>query len=154
MLEAITLNVANAAYARVETQKLATQPAPVRALPAVKASVAAPYVSPYVIVDESSSKAILAVRDSATGNITRQYPTENQIRAYQRTEAIMAAIVSDARGNVPEAMSAISRPKTARNTDERLDFSDKIDFADGAESRVDTDDVAPRQVYVPIDMDA
>ena len=150
MIEAVATTLANAAYARVETQKLAVQPASVRPLPVVKASVAAPYISPYVIVDETSSKAILAMRDSATGNIVRQYPAESQIRAYQRTEAIMAMITAGARGDVAETTPAVARPKTQRETE----------FAPAENANVDQAavplgmDMPPMpESYVPVDLD-
>ncbi len=150
MIDALAISVANAAYARVETQKLSAQPVPVRPLPVVKASVAAPYISPYLIVDESSSKAIMAMRDSATGNIVRQYPTESQIRAYQRTEAIMASILAEAKGDVPETMQAVSRPKTQRET-EFVRVEDNDFDQDSVSSDIDVPEKV--ETYTPVDLD-
>lgn len=147
MIDAIAMTVANAAYARVETQKLGVQPAPVRPLPAVKASVAAPYISPYVIVDDGFSKAILAVRDSATGNIMRQYPSESQIKAYQRTEAVMAAMIASVRGDVPETMPAVTRPKTQRETALTAELQMNVD------APVEDLDLPPPETYTPVDLD-
>ncbi|MBP9049874.1 MAG: hypothetical protein KBF91_01490 [Alphaproteobacteria bacterium] len=48
------------------------------------AAASAPYFSPHVELNGGMSKPIFIVRDSATGDFVRQFPTEGQIRAYQR----------------------------------------------------------------------
>lgn len=48
------------------------------------AATSAPYFSPHVELNGGMSKPIFIVRDSATGDFVRQFPTEGQIRAYQR----------------------------------------------------------------------
>ena len=94
MLEAVTTTLMNGVYTRVEAQKIAPQPVAVRPAPLVQSTVAAPYISPYVMMSETSSRAILAVRDTATGNVTRQYPSERQLRAYQRTDDVLESALA------------------------------------------------------------
>ncbi|MES2729279.1 MAG: hypothetical protein V4621_04165 [Pseudomonadota bacterium] len=163
MLEAIAMNVANAAYLRVEAQKLSPQPVPVRPMPAVKASVSAPYYSPYVIVDESSSKAILAMRDSATGNITRQFPTDSQIRAYQRVEAMTTAIRTESRVDAPEVASTLNRPKATRQAEDIALPGNNVTFGTGdseafsdIEINIDDGAMSPPigDTYTPVSLDA
>lgn len=45
-----------------------------------------PYVSPYVSIDRGSSRAVLQIRDSDTGDVVRQFPTEGQLRAYRTAQ--------------------------------------------------------------------
>ena len=50
-----------------------------------------PYVSPSVRVDNNSKLAILEFRDSGTGEVMIQIPSEAQIEAYKRREAVKQA---------------------------------------------------------------
>jgi uncharacterized FlaG/YvyC family protein len=50
-----------------------------------------PYVSPSVRVDNNSKMAILEFRDSATGDVMIQIPSEAQIEAYKRRRAVKEA---------------------------------------------------------------
>ncbi len=46
----------------------------------------APYVSPYIAIDRSSNRAVLQIRDSDTGDVVRQFPTQGQLDAYRTTQ--------------------------------------------------------------------
>ncbi|HOO49811.1 MAG TPA: hypothetical protein PLK94_00835 [Alphaproteobacteria bacterium] len=87
MIEAVNAISTNAQTLRAvaeqtaTTQSFASNPARVQA-----AAVIAPYLSPHVDLNGGSSKPIFIVRDSATGEHVRQFPTEGQIRAYQRAK--------------------------------------------------------------------
>lgn len=48
----------------------------------------APYVSPYIAVDTNFDRAVLQIRDSDTGDVLAQYPTEPQLEAYRRAQQI------------------------------------------------------------------
>jgi len=101
MIEAVNAISSNAQILRAvaeqtaTTQSFASNPARVQA-----AAVIAPYLSPHVDLNGGSSKPILVVRDSETGEHVRQFPTEGQIRAYQRAKdsqaRVQAQAVSDA----------------------------------------------------------
>ncbi len=56
------------------------------AAPAQEAPAAATpaYISPVVRVDSSTQTAVLQFRDSTSGDVTRQYPSEQQLRAYNQ----------------------------------------------------------------------
>jgi hypothetical protein len=41
----------------------------------------APYVSPFVFVDVNFDKAVLQIRDSDTGDVITQFPSETRLRA-------------------------------------------------------------------------
>jgi len=49
----------------------------------------APYVSPYISVDSSSNRAVLQIRDSDTGDVVRQFPTEGQLKAYRTAQSFV-----------------------------------------------------------------
>lgn len=46
----------------------------------------APYISPYISVDINHNKAVIQIRDSDTGEVKRQIPSESQLEAYTRTQ--------------------------------------------------------------------
>lgn len=52
-----------------------------------------PYVSPSVRVDNNAKMAILEFRDSTTGDVMIQIPSEAQIEAYKRRRAVKQASV-------------------------------------------------------------
>ncbi len=43
----------------------------------------APYISPYISVDLDSNKAVLQIRDSETGDIVQQFPSEHRLRQHR-----------------------------------------------------------------------
>ena len=45
-----------------------------------------PYVSPYISIDRGYNKAVLQIRDSDTGDVVRQFPTEGQLKAYRTAQ--------------------------------------------------------------------
>ncbi|MEZ5919239.1 MAG: hypothetical protein R3D66_04845 [Alphaproteobacteria bacterium] len=51
----------------------------------------APFVSPYIIVDTNFDRAVLQIRDSNTGDVLRQFPSESALRARQSQEALESA---------------------------------------------------------------
>ncbi len=87
MIEAVNSVISNATYTKavVEQQSVvqsyAANPDRVQVVPQ------APYISPYVHVDVNYDKAVLQLRDSATGDVVRQIPTESQLEAYKRAQA-------------------------------------------------------------------
>lgn len=52
----------------------------------VQEAVEAPYVSPNVRVDNNAKIAILEFRDSVTGDVLTQIPSEAQLEAYKRRQ--------------------------------------------------------------------
>ncbi len=82
MIEAINASISNAQLVRsVATEASTSQSAnPVRIQ---KAAIVAPYLSPHVRL-APNSKPVFVVRDLETGTQIKQFPTEAQIRAYQK----------------------------------------------------------------------
>ncbi|MEM6811225.1 MAG: hypothetical protein AAF549_02035 [Pseudomonadota bacterium] len=87
MIEAVNSVLSNASATRqvVEQQStarsLAANPTRVQEAPAKT-----PYVSPYISFDRNFNRAVLQIRDSDTGDVLRQYPTQTQLRAYQTAQ--------------------------------------------------------------------
>ncbi|MCI5060236.1 MAG: flagellar protein FlaG [Alphaproteobacteria bacterium] len=86
MIEAVNSVIANSSVARAPAEQQSTA----RSLSAnpdkVQEVAEAPYVSPYISIDRSSSRAILQIRDSDTGDVLRQFPTEGQLKAYRTAQ--------------------------------------------------------------------
>jgi hypothetical protein len=107
MLDAVTSSAMTAGFAKVETDKVSPVSRSVSDIAPVKNTASqAPYYSPYVFVDSNYDKAILAIRDNNTGSVTQQYPSPNQIRAYQRAQA---ALTSDPAVFTPEQATEVKQ---------------------------------------------
>ena len=82
MIEAVNSVLANSSLLRGNAEQ-GGQPRAniaVNSEPKVEAPVA-PYVSPYIQVDNNYNKAVLQIRDSNTGDVVRQFPSETTLRA-------------------------------------------------------------------------
>lgn len=93
MIEAVNAVSSNAQMLRAvaeqtsSTQSFASNPTRVQS-----AAITAPYLSPHVDFNGGNSKPIFIVRDSSTGDAIRQFPTEGQIRAYQRAKEVQVRL--------------------------------------------------------------
>ncbi len=91
MIEAVNSVVSTSPLAKgsVEAQSVARSYAanPER----VQEIAKAPYISPYIRVDVNFDRAVLLIRDSDTGDVLRQFPSESQMEAYRRAEAATSA---------------------------------------------------------------
>lgn len=98
MLEAVNSVLSNASYTKAiaDQQSVATSYAanPERVQ---QATTQAPYISLYIKVDTNFDKAVLQIRDSDTGDVVRQIPTESQLEAYRRAQTSNAVRPSEPR---------------------------------------------------------
>ena len=82
MIEAVNSVLSNASVtSRVAEQQSASKsyaanPDKIQEVPKT------PYISPYISIDRQSNKAVLQIRDSDTGDVVNQYPTQGQLKAY------------------------------------------------------------------------
>ncbi len=96
MLEAVNSVLSNSSYTRVVAQQqsasnsFAANPNKIQ-----EASLEAPYISKYVKVETNFKGAILQIRDSGSGDVIRQIPTESQLEAYRRADTSIAIRKSD-----------------------------------------------------------
>ncbi|HBR69967.1 MAG TPA: hypothetical protein DEA55_11390 [Rhodospirillaceae bacterium] len=82
MIEAVNSLVSNAPFLRANAEQVSA----VRLeLPeSVSAGPQAPYVSPYISVDVNFDTAVLQIRNSSTGDVIRQFPSESTLEARRR----------------------------------------------------------------------
>jgi len=84
MIEAVNSVLANASLSRGSAVQ-AQQSAPPRSEPAELP--VAPFISPRVSFDSNSNKAVLQIRDAATGDVVNQFPSESRLRAIEAQQA-------------------------------------------------------------------
>lgn len=115
MIEAVSAVVSNSQLVRsiaeqtASTQTLSANPARVQT-----AAITAPYLSPHVDYNGGNSKPIFVVRDAATGETVKQFPSEAQIRAYQKAAQVQQQVVAQAQfqqqaGGADPAQAAAQR---------------------------------------------
>src|SRR5688572_8973441 len=73
----------------------------------------APYVSPYIRVDVNFDRAVLLIRDSDTGDVLRQFPSESQMEAYRRAEAAATSRKQIQAQQTQTSADPITAPKAA-----------------------------------------
>ncbi|MAE52249.1 MAG: hypothetical protein CMH27_10600 [Micavibrio sp.] len=56
----------------------------------------APYISPFIDIDTNFQKAVLQIRDSSTGEVQRQFPSETTLRARAAQAEIEAQSIRQA----------------------------------------------------------
>ncbi len=107
MIEAVNSVVSNAPLLRGNTEQVSSARAE---LPdSVSAGPQAPFVSPYISVDVNFDTAVLQIRDSDTGDVVRQFPSESTLTARSRAAATTAAATaSSSESNVIQAQESSS----------------------------------------------
>jgi hypothetical protein len=97
MIEAVNAAVSNAQMVRAAAEQVSSTRS-LSANPArIQSAATAPYLSPHVDFNGGMTKPLFIVRDSETGDAVRQFPTEAQIRAYQRAKESLARSADMAR---------------------------------------------------------
>lgn len=90
MIEAANSAVSNASVVRGLSAQAVSSTSGNVAPPVEPQSVAdapqAPFVSPYISVDLSSNKAVLQIRNSDTGDVEQQFPTESRLAEIRRAQ--------------------------------------------------------------------
>lgn len=95
MIEAANSVVMNYASLRGNAE----QAAPARSYAAnpekIQEAAQAPYISPYVYVDVNFDRAVLQIRDSDTGDVVRQFPSESELETRRRAAAAQTRATVD-----------------------------------------------------------
>lgn len=93
MIEAVNSVVVNAPSLRaaaeaVSVSRTAADIAPVVQLGenSVVEIPKAPFISPYIVIDRNYNKAVLQIRDSDTGDVVQQFPTESRLAQISRVQ--------------------------------------------------------------------
>lgn len=112
MIEAVNSAIANSTLVRAAAEQAAPSRSSAvenvvqQAAESAPSVVLAPYVSPFIYVDNQFKKAVLQIRDSDTGEVQRQFPSEETLRA--RVAAQEIAQEAALRPERAEESSAVS----------------------------------------------
>lgn len=117
MIEAVNSVVANAALLRGNADQAQQDRLNTLASSAKTESVQmalAPFVSPYIQIDTNFNKAVLQVRDSDTGDVLNQFPSETMMRARAAqaeiaTQRIVVDTPSESEGVSSAPVETVSR---------------------------------------------
>ena len=122
MIEAVTTLQQTAPVVRVAAEQASTAEAfaanPDRVQ---KAPIRAPYISPVVYVDVNFDRAVLQIRDSETGDVVNQFPSEGRLEAQSREisrraatdQAIQAPVAQKAPQQAQAATTFVQSPSPA-----------------------------------------
>ena len=115
--------------------------------PASNPGPSAPFISPKVEYSNDFDRTVLLIRDSDTGEVVQQYPSENQLRAYQRAQSVSPSVTETAQA--PEA-SQQSQDLDIQVSESRADTNVSADIAAQAQQQVS----APVTEAVTVDTQA
>jgi len=88
MIEAVKSTVANSVLSRGSVDQSSTLNSYASNPEKLQVASVAPYVSPTVRVDVNTKIAILEFRDTLSGEVLAQIPSEQALRSYRQREAI------------------------------------------------------------------
>lgn len=88
MIEAVNSVLSNSPLVRGSVDQASVARAEIQS---VASSPQAPYISPYISVDINYNKAVLQIRDSDTGDVLNQFPSQSRLEAVQRAQSISEA---------------------------------------------------------------
>ncbi len=94
MIEAVNSVVSNAPLLRGNAEQVSSARA--SSTESVTPSPQAPFVSPYISVDFNFDTAVLQIRDSDTGDVVRQFPSQSALQARQRAQVVQDAVIFQA----------------------------------------------------------
>lgn len=86
MLEAVTSVLQSAPVARGNAEQISNARSFAANPDKVQEAPQAPYISPFIYMDVNYDKAILQIRDSETGDVITQFPSESRLRAQSTGE--------------------------------------------------------------------
>tara|TARA_R110001592_G_scaffold27763_13_gene102759 strand:- start:45727 stop:46206 length:480 start_codon:yes stop_codon:yes gene_type:complete len=89
MIEAVNSTIANVAASRGVALQASAASATLPPLPEGAPNVPqAPFVSPYISVDLDFDTAVLQIRDSETGDVQQQFPTQSRLAQIRRAHDV------------------------------------------------------------------
>lgn len=89
MLEAVNSVLSTAPIARAATQNVVKPQEATKVDTDIVKVSSANYSTRQVTLDADSRRAVLQIRDASTGESVRQFPTENQLRAYSTAQSLL-----------------------------------------------------------------
>ncbi len=109
MIEAVNAVISNATFLRGNAEQVSVArsfTADALAVETVARVPLAPYISPYVSVDTRFDTAVLQLRDSETGDVVQQFPTEPTLRARESQPVFEALPTTFGENNTLKALSS------------------------------------------------
>ncbi len=123
MIEAVNSVLSNASSTRAAVEQQTTTRS-LAANPDRSQEVArTPFVSPYISLDRTSNRAVLQIRDSDTGDVLRQYPTETQLRAYRNAQETSRREEQTIGVNTPDTQNRPSQSTNIETTSVSIDVN-------------------------------
>lgn len=123
MIEAVNSSVSSSAILRASADQVSTQRAqaanPARVQEAaepLRDAPQVPYISPYIHLDLNYNKAVLQIRDSSTGDVVRQFPSEEslEVRRLQQLREQTAVSEDLPEPEVRETRTETPQPQVSR----------------------------------------
>ncbi len=90
MIEAVNSVISAAPLLRGNTGQLDAARSSAQTVSRVAEGPKAPFISPYIHVD-TNSNAVIQIRDSETGDVVQQFPSESTLQQRQRVETARSA---------------------------------------------------------------
>lgn len=115
MIEAVNSVIANASLLRGSVEQLAAAASFAGdevAVRSVAQGPVAPYVSPYISLDTNYDTAVLQIRDSDTGDVVTQFPSETALQQRQRAET-RQALAQSLQSSPQSAVAPVAPARTA-----------------------------------------
>lgn len=86
MFEAVNSTLSNAPLLRPQVEQVSAARSYAANPEKVQEVAQAPYISPFIHLDVNFGKAVLQIRDSDTGDVVRQFPSESALEAARREQ--------------------------------------------------------------------
>ena len=109
MIEAVNSVLSNSSASRTAVEQTSTVRSTAANPQRIQEAAQAPFVSPAISIDRQSSRAIIQIRDSDTGDVVRQFPTEGQLKAYRQAQEFSDRQKAQADNELREANGASSQ---------------------------------------------
>ena len=109
MIEAVNSVLSNSSASRTAVEQTSTVRSTAANPQRIQEAAQAPFVSPAISLDRQSSRAIIQIRDSDTGDVVRQFPTEGQLKAYRQAQEFSDRQKAQADNELREANGASSQ---------------------------------------------
>ncbi len=94
MIEAVNSVIANASLARAAVVSADASARPEVSRQDIQVPQA-PYISPYISVDNNYNAAVIQIRDSETGDVLTQFPSESRLQARAQEQAVAQPIFQE-----------------------------------------------------------
>ncbi len=110
MIEAVNSALSNASANRNTVDQQSTVRSTAANPNRVQEAARVPFVSPAISIDKQSNRAIIQIRDSDTGDVIRQFPTEGQLKAYQTAQEFSERQAAQAESELRQANGVATPP--------------------------------------------